>query len=58
MIKIKKIRYEKDLLILIFTKYFIIYQWQVGGTSLFNSSKDFSERYSCTNATVTTIMIA
>lgn len=35
-----------------------IYQWQVGGTNLFNSSKDFSDRYSCTNATVTTIMIA
>jgi len=35
-----------------------IYQWHIGGTNLFNSSKDFSDRYSCTNATVTTIMIA
>lgn len=34
------------------------YQLHEGGTSLFSSSNDFSERYSWTNATVTTIMMA
>jgi hypothetical protein len=34
------------------------HQWQVGGTSFVSSSNDFSDLYSWTKATVTTIMIA
>lgn len=34
------------------------YVWHVGGTSLLRCSNVFSDRYSCTNPTVTTITIA
>lgn len=34
------------------------HQWHDGGTSLVSSCKDFSERYSWTKATVTTMTIA
>jgi len=34
------------------------HQWQVGGTSFVSSSNDFSDLYSWTKATVTTIIIA
>lgn len=36
----------------------VIYQWQVGGTNFVSSSNDFSDLYSCINATDTTIIMA